>query len=236
MSDSSFTATLTSVHQMTPRVRQYVLQVEGHTFDYKPGQHTVLSYGRGNDMVARPYTPVILPGTDKLVLGIKRYEGGAMSGWMAQRTPGDTVSIRELTGNLFLRNLNDDAVFLSTGTGITPMLAMLRHYLRDGSGRAAFLYGERTQQDLMFRETLDQLEASHDALTVVYSLTDEAWAGRTDYIQTHLGDVLDGVENTDFYICGVPQMVVDTQDTLADHGVPKERIYTEGWEESAVDE
>jgi ferredoxin-NADP reductase len=187
-------------------------------------------------MVARPYTPVTLPGTDKIVLGIKQYDGGAMSGWMAQRTPGDTISIRELTGNLFLRNPDDDAVFLSTGTGITPMLAMLRHYLRDGSGQATFLYGERTQQDIMFRETLDQLDASHEQLNVVYALSDENWAGRTGYIQTHLGDVLEGVEDTDFYICGVPQMVVDTQDALADHGAPEDRIYTEGWEENAVNE
>jgi len=236
MSHSSFRATLTSIHQMMPRVKQYVLQVDGHTFDYKPGQHTVLSYGRGDDMVARPYTPVTLPGTDKLVLGIKEYEGGAMSGWMDQRTPGDTVSLRALTGNLFLRNLDDDVVFLSTGTGITPMLAMLRHYLQDGTGRATFLYGERTQQDLMFRETLDQLDASHEALTVAYALSDEDWAGRTGHIQTHLDEVLARTADPDFYICGVPQMVVDTQAVLAEHGVSDERIHTEGWEENAVNE
>ena len=234
MSDSSLTATLTSIHQMTPHVKQYVLQVDGHTFDFKPGQHTVVSYGRGSDMVARPYTPVSLPGTDKLVLGIKRYEGGAMSGWMAQRALGDPVSIRELTGNLFLHNLNDDVVFLSTGTGITPMIAMLRHYLRDGTGRATFLYGERTQQDIMYRETLDQLDANHEALTVVYSLSDEDWAGRTGHVQTHLDDTLAHTEGTDFYVCGVPQMVVDTKDVLADRDVPNDRIHSEGWEENAV--
>lgn len=235
MSTTSLTATLTSIHQMTPRVKQYVLQVKGHVFDYKPGQHTVISIGQGENMEARPYTPVTLPGTDKLVLGIKRYEEGTVSGWMDRRAPGDTVTIDELTGNLFLRNLDHDAVFLSTGTGITPMMAMLRHYLQEGSGQATFLYGERTQQDIMFRETLDQLDADHDALTVAYALSDEAWAGRTGHIQTHVEDVVDGVEHTDFYVCGVPQMVVDTKDVLADWGVPDEHVHSEGWEEGAVD-
>lgn len=236
MSDSSSTATLTSVHQMTPRVKQYVLHTPGHTFDYKPGQHTVLSFGRGDDMVARPYTPVTLPGTDKLVLAIKRYDGGAMSTWMSNRIPGDTVSVDPLSGNLFLRAPDRDAVFLSTGTGITPMMAMLRHYLRDGSGRAYFLYGERTQADIMFRETLDQLDAAHDALTVAYSLSDEQWAGRTGHVQSHLDEVVDDLDAADFYVCGVPQMVVDTKEALADRGVPADRVYSEGWEENAADE
>lgn len=235
MSAPSSTATITSIHQMTPRVKQFVLQVPGRSFDYQPGQHTVLSVAQEDDTLARPYSPVTLPGTDKLVLAIKRYEDGAMSTWMDGRLPGDTVSVGGLSGNLFLRNPGLDAAFLSTGTGITPMMAMLRHYVRAGRGHATVLYGERTQRDLMFRETLDQLAAAHPTLTVAYVLSDENWSGRTGYVQDHLDDVLHRTDGTDCYVCGVPQMVVDTRTALAERGVDDGHIYTEGWEAAATE-
>ncbi len=232
---STFDATFTSIYQMTPRVKQYLLQVEGHTFSYEPGQHTVIRFEQNGETVKRPYTPVNLPGTDTLALSIKRYEGGTASTWMANRSVGDTLTLTELTGNLHLRDLDRDVVFLSTGTGITPMIAMLKHYLQAGSGQVAFLYGERTQEDIMFRETLDHLSADHANLRVVYSLSDEEWHGPTGHVQNHLDEVIgDAFETPHYYICGVPPMVVDTEELLQDRGVDEDRIFTEGWEATAV--
>jgi len=232
---STFDATFTSIHQMTPRVKQYLLEVEGHSFDYEPGQHTVISFEQDGDTVKRPYTPVNLPGTDALALAIKRYEDGTASTWMADRSVGDTLTITELTGNLHLRDPERDVVFLSTGTGITPMIAMLKQYLREGTGQVAFLYGERTQEDIMFRETLDHLSADHDNLRVLYSLSHEDWSGPTGHVQTHLDEALgDSFGTPHYYICGIPPMVVDTEEMLQDRGVGEDRIFTEGWEADAV--
>jgi Flavodoxin reductases (ferredoxin-NADPH reductases) family 1 len=220
---------------MTPRVKQYLLQVDGHTFSYQPGQHTVISFEQDGDTVKRPYTPVNLPGTDTLALAIKRYEDGTASTWMAERSVGDPLTLTELTGNLHLRDPERDVVFLSTGTGITPMIAMLKQYLREGTGQVAFLYGERTQEDIMFRETLDHLSADHDTLQVLYSLSHEEWSGPTGHVQTHLDEALgDAFDDPHYYICGIPPMVVDTEERLQDRGVEEGRIFTEGWESEAV--
>jgi len=230
-----FDATLTSIHQMTPRVRQFLLEVEGHIFSYEPGQHIVIEFEQDGETVQRPYTPVNLPGTDTLALAIKQYEDGTASTWMHERVVGDSITISEPDGNLFLRDPDRDIVFLSTGTGITPMIAMLKQYLNEGTGRAAFLYGERTQEDLMYRETLDHLSADHENLTVLYSLSHEDWEGPTGFVQSHLDDALgDDFEAPHYYICGIPPMVVDTEETLQGRGVEDERIITEGWEGEAV--
>ncbi|MFB6248888.1 MAG: ferredoxin--NADP reductase [Salinibacter sp.] len=227
--------TLTSVHQMTPRVKQFLLEAEGHAFSYQPGQHIVIQFEQDGETVQRPYTPVNLPGTSTLALGIKRYEDGTASTWMHERTVGDEITISEPDGNLFLRDPDRDVVFLSTGTGITPMIAMLKQYLNEGTGQAAFLYGERTQEDIMYRETLDHLSADHENLTVLYSLSDEDWDGPTGHVQTHLDEALgEDFENPHHYICGIPPMVVDTEDVLRERGVEEERIITEGWESEAV--
>lgn len=235
MDSDTFDATLTSIHQMTPRVKQYVLEVEGHPFSYRPGQHIRIVVEQDGETVQRPYTPVNLPGTDALALAIKRYEEGTVSVWMDEQDPGDSIVITEPGGNLYLRDPDRDVVFLSTGTGITPMIAMLKQYLNDGSGRAAFLYGERTQADIMYRETLDHLSADHDRLDVLYSLSHEEWAGSTGFVQSHLSDgVIDGFENPHYYICGIPPMVVDTEERLLEQNVEADRIITEGWESDAV--
>lgn len=235
MAFDTLSATLTSIHQMTPRVKQFLLRVDGHAFTYQPGQHIRIGFEQDGETVRRPYTPVNLPETDTLALAIKRYDDGTASVWMHEREVGNTITIMEPGGNLYLRDLERDIVFLSTGTGITPMIAMLKHYLREGTGRVAFLYGERTQQDIMFRETLDHFSADDQNLSVLYSLSHENWVGPTGYIQTHLdAAAVDRFDDPHYYICGIPPMVVDTERTLRERGVDEGRIFTEGWEADAV--
>jgi ferredoxin-NADP reductase len=235
MASDTLDVTLTSIHQMTPRVKQFVLEANGHTFSYNPGQHVVIEFEQEGETVQRPYTPVNLPGTDTLALAIKRYEDGTASTWMHERSVGEEITITKPDGNLYLQDLDRDLVFLSTGTGITPMIAMLKRYLNEGSGRAAFLYGERTQEDIMYRETLDHLSADHENLTVLYSLSHEEWDGPTGFVQSHLDKVVDSrFDEPHYYICGIPPMVVDTEETLREQGVEEDRIITEGWEQDAV--
>lgn len=230
-------AVVASVHPLTPRVKQFLLRVEDHTFTFRPGQHlNVAIEDEEGRPVYRPYSPVNRPGTDTVALAVKRYPDGTASAWLHERTPGDHVPLTAPSGTLSLRDLDRDVVFLSTGTGITPMLSMLSQYLDEGEGHATFLFGERTQEDLMYRETLDRLSASHKALTVEYVLSDEDWAGRSGFVQDHLWDVVDADTSAHFYVCGVPQMVVDTTSVLQEAGIPDEHVFTEGWEQGAVDE
>ena len=69
----------------------------------------------------------------------------------------------------------------------------------------------------------------------VLSEPDEAWAGLTDHVQDH-PDALGGVEDTDFYVCGVPDVVVDTADPFGSEGVDEEHVYTEGRVADAVED
>lgn len=237
MSLDTLSTTLVSKHPLTPAVAQFIVEADGHTFDHQPGQHVSIAYrDADDDLVVRPYSPVSRPGTSRLALAIKRYDGGTCSVWMHGRSVGDAVPLLDPSGNLHLRDLDRDVAFLSTGTGITPMVAMLKQYLAEGSGRARFVFGERTQEALMYRETLDHLAADHARLSVDYVLSREDWGGRTGYVQHHLDDVLAGLEAPHVFVCGVPAMVVDTKAALQDHGVPEDRVFSEGWEDGAVDD
>ncbi|WP_276246941.1 ferredoxin--NADP reductase [Haladaptatus sp. YSMS36] len=234
----TLTVTVADVHQLTPDVKQFRLVAKDHTFEYKPGQHTMVHFENDGEEEARPYTAATLPGTNELVLVIKRYDDGNGSVFMHERERGDEIEIEEIDGNLHLRNPDRDAVFIATGTGITPLYPMVRQYAADGEGHAHLVFGERDREHIIFRESVDQLQAENETLTVDYVLSDadEAWDGPTGHVQDHLPDLLDNLEKTDFYICGVPEMVVETEDLLVDAGVDEANIYTEGWESDAADE
>ncbi|WP_435076893.1 ferredoxin--NADP reductase [Halococcus sp. AFM35] len=235
-----FEATITSIHRMTPRVKQFVIEADDE-FDFEPGQHTTVRFERDDpdegedEQVVRPYTATNTPGGERITLAIKRYDGGTASVYMHERETGDTITLGDLGGNLTLQNTDEDVVFVSTGTGITPMMAMLKQYLEAGTGETQFFYGEKNQEDIMYRETLDQLATEHETLSVVYSLSEEDWDGPTGHVQDHIEGYLDDLDR-DFYVCGVPQMVVDTKDRLDGLGVPDDRVFSEGWEDGEVED
>ncbi|MFD1512688.1 ferredoxin--NADP reductase [Halomarina rubra] len=241
-------AEVVAVHRLTPRVKQFRLRVPDHEFDFDPGQHTTVQFefdGEGavgdaepGDTVVRPYTATNTPGGDQVTLAIKVYDDGLASAYMHERRVGDTVTIGEFEGNLAVDDPDEDVAFVSTGTGITPMIAMLKRYLEVGSGHVHFLYGEKDQEHVIYRETLEQLASEHANLDYTLVLSDSSyeWNGRVGHVQDHLDDVFDSFDDRDFYVCGVPQMVVDTTEELAALDAPDERVFTEGWEDGAVEE
>lgn len=236
MSSPLLDATVTSTTPLTPRVQQLSLCVEDHTFEHEPGQHVSVRRDTDDGPAFRPYSPVSLPGTDTLALAVKRYKGGVCSPWLHEREVGDVVPITPPSGNLHLHDPDRDALFLATGTGLTPMLAMLTQYIHEGAGRAALLFGERTQDDLMYQALLNRLAASYDNITVQYVLSHEDWSGATGVVQDHMAPHLEALNAPHVYVCGVPQMVVDTKADLQAAGVPDDRVFSEGWEEGAVDD
>lgn len=226
--------TVAATYPLTPRVQQLVLRAEGHTFTHRPGQHVSVRYEADDEgPIYRPYSPVNGPGTDTLVLAVKRYDDGTCSVWLHERSVGDRVPLLPPSGTLHLDSLERDAAFLATGTGLTPMLALLDHYLQDGRGAARLLFGERTQADLTYRPTLDRLAATHPRFEVTYVLSAEEWNGPTGHVQDHLS-VLDALDAPQIYLCGVPDMVVESKAALENAGVPDDRLFSEGWEEGAV--
>jgi ferredoxin-NADP reductase len=155
---------------------------------------------------------------------------------MHTKRPGDVVEIGPLRDDLTLADPDRDVAFLETGTGITSFLSILRQYLREGTGHAHVVFGEKTESSIIHRGTLNELAADHGNLDVTFTLSDPnwEWTGRVGYVQNHLDDLFDDRSTRDCYVRDVPPMVVQTKARLAELGTPDERIHTEGWANGVV--
>ncbi len=229
-------ATVVDTYRITPRVSGFRLRVPGHEFEYRPGQHTTVRFESGSEEIIRPYTPTNLPGSEELALTVKRYDDGLASAYIHQKRPGDTVRIGPMEGSLSLADPGRDVAFLASGTGLTPMMAMLRQYIREGDGHAHVVLGEKREETIIHRETINELAANNPDLSVTFVLSDPnwEWTGRIGYVQEHIDDLFGEFTERDFYVCGVPPMVVQTKERLTELGAPDGRIHSEGWEDSVV--
>lgn len=232
------TAASVDTYRLAPQVTGFRLRVSGEQLEFEPGQHITVRFEADGKEVVRPYSPTTLPGTDEFALAIKRYDDGLASSYMHTRSPSDEIEIGEFEGELSLEDLDRDIALLASGTGLTPLLAILRQYARVGSGDAHLVFGERTADSIFHRSTLAELAATHDDIEVTYTLSDPEWdwLDRTGYVQEHLEDLFEEFETRDFYVCGVPEMVVETKEELRELGAPEDRIHSEGWEDDAITE
>lgn len=226
-------ATIVDISRISPDVRQYTVRLQDKKFDGLPGQHTVISK---EDGFRKPYS-VLTVKNKRAVFMIRDTQNGGVSTYMSERKVGDEINIKSnLTGNLTINSFERPVAFISTGTGVTPMIGMLQEYVQKGQRDAYFVFGDKNTDQLLYKDMLEQYEVIYDVQST-YVLSREEWSGRNGYVQEHIDEVIPDTHNEteiDFYVCGVPQMVVSTKEKLANLGVPEERIHSEGWEDGVT--
>ncbi len=223
-------AQIRSITQISPDCTQYVLRLDSETFDGQAGQHTALRTPAG----VKPYSTLVVD-RDRLVLMIRAYGTDGVADYMADRAVGDRVQVKtDLTGNLTLQGTVRPAVFVGTGTGITPLLGLLHAYVTGGGRKAVFMFGEKTQDQLLYKAMLEQYELVHP-VELRLSLSREDWHRHTGYVQEQLPAVVSDIGlDADYYLCGVPAAVVAGKNELDRLGVSSDDVHTEGWEDARV--
>ncbi|GLS82675.1 hybrid-cluster NAD(P)-dependent oxidoreductase [Paraferrimonas haliotis] len=139
---------------------------DGRDFDYKPGQFTTVETEVNGKVLQRAYTVSSSPSRpERLTVTIKRVEDGVVSNHLLDTLyKGGSLRLSNPAGKFNLLDCagSDDYLFVSAGSGITPMMSMTR-YLQDNRlpGNIHFIHFARSADDLIFAEELQQLAKQH---------------------------------------------------------------------------
>lgn len=167
---------------------------------------------------------------DRIELVVKQIEGGAFSGRIEYLAPGSKLTLRGPYGMSYLRKSERPTLLVATGSGIAPMLSILRTATEQHDSRIfQFYYGARTESDLIFLSDLHLLEnrMAHFSFKPTLSAprTTERWQGNVGRVTQALQREVSDASPYDAYICGQPEMCESVAALLLAKGIPENRIF-----------
>lgn len=176
----------TAVSDVTHDVKNFVFEPEGdQLFEFDAGQFLTLKLEIDGARVNRCYT-ISSPPTrpNRVAITVKRVAGGKVSNWVHDNiVPGTKVAVLAPLGSFTLtRKPTRKLLFLSAGSGITPLMSMLRTLYDLGSDAdVVFVHSARTPSDIVFRSELAAIEMLMPNLRVVHiceaDYPSERWGG-----------------------------------------------------------
>ena len=234
------TLTVAALERLTPTsVHLHFAPLEGMP-PYFPGQYVTVLREHGESRLFRSYSLTSVPGLDDhLALAVRRVSGGPVSGWLTQEVQvGDTLQVLPPAGRFFLvphAKTARHAVLIGGGSGVTPLMGMLRAVLHfEPQSRVTLLYGNRSVDEIMFHDALKALEEAYPSrLRVIHALErpEEGWTGlegRLDAARLHpFLAALEDLHRAEFYLCGPPGMLEAAETTLRALGVPDDQVRAE---------
>jgi ferredoxin-NADP reductase len=166
---------------------------KNRSFDFKPGQYVTFRFRIGEQSHVRAYSISSTPTRPhNIQVTIKRTPGGLVSNHLNDSLkPGDRVEIADISGGFNWFDIPcGKPLFLSGGSGITPVMSMLQ-YITDVTlpTEAVFIHFARTSKDIIFRDQLEFLARRFDNVTVhliVESSDDDGVQGQVGRISADM--------------------------------------------------
>lgn len=210
------------------------------TFAFAPGQYLTLRADVGGEDLRRSYSICSSLDDGALRVGIRLLPGGAFSGWAAANLhEGQALQVMPPQGRFTVSP--DPAqqrhmLFIAAGSGITPMLSLIKTLLqREPGTRCTLVYGNRRVATMMFKEELEDLKDRYlDRFTLLPVFSREAqdaplFNGRLD--EERIGQFLHSLVPADSvdeaFVCGPAGMLDGAVAALVAAGLPAPRIHVE---------
>jgi ferredoxin-NADP reductase len=220
----------------TPSVRSLVLDVPAWP-GHRAGQHVdVRLTAEDGYQAQRSYSIASPPEEARVTLTVERLEDGEVSPYLVDEVvTGDRFELRGPIGGYFVweAQAEEPLLLVAGGSGVVPLMAMIRHRAAAGSGAPTrLLYSSRSLEDVIYREELDRLAAAQDGLEVVHTLTRRqppSWAGYARRIDSEmLAEVAWPAANGALaFVCGPTRLVESVASGLVALGYDPNRVRTE---------
>jgi ferredoxin-NADP reductase len=216
----------------TPEASSFVLDVPDErrqAFAYAAGQFLTFRVHVDGEAHHRCYSMSSAPEVDgELQVTVKRVPGGVVSNWMIDSLgPGDTVEASVPAGVFRLTPGDRDLVAFGAGSGITPIISLVKSALATSARRVRLYYANRDHESVIFAAELDALVAQHpDRLEVIHHHDVERGFVDRDAVRAFIGADY-GAGAADHYVCGPTPFMDIVERALLDHGVVAGDIHIE---------
>ena len=217
------------VVEETADSRSFVLDIPPvleQTFAYAAGQFCTFRATIDGEPVVRSYSMSSSPDTgDPFAVTVKRVPGGRMSNWMNDvLAPGSMIDVMRPTGLFVLHERDVPIVAFAGGSGITPVLSIIKSALATTSRSIVLVYANRGAGSVIFAEELERLRAVFGPRLSVHHHLD----AESGFLEpAHCAAFASASPDADFYICG-PGPYMDTVEAgLATVGVAPAQVFIE---------
>ena len=223
---------LTTIHHDTHDTKTFRFSLPASaTLDMLPGDYLYLHATINGKAMKRPYTPSSMPGaTGYFDLTVKRYENGLISKYLHEQKVGDTVLMSGPNqGGHWVDGMAKKVGLVAGGTGITPMISIIRWILAQRLDAELFLvFANKTEADIIFREEWNRNVREHSNFHC-YHLLEQPPAGWSQGIGRITEDVLrrqlpSPNSETVIFLCGPPPMVDHLEASLKGLGYSEQAI------------
>jgi ferredoxin-NADP reductase len=200
---------------------------------YRAGQFVTLRVVVDGVPHLRSYSMSSAPETDtELQVTVKRVPGGPVSSWLTESLrPGDTLEVSVPAGAFLVADGDDDVVAFAAGSGITPIVAMVKSTLHTTDRTMRLLFANQDRDSAIFAGALDELAGRFPGrFTIHHHCDDESGfvdeAKVASFVGTHCGG--------HFYLCGPSGFMEVVKAGLARAGVAADRIHLERFTPAAL--
>jgi len=222
--------TVSAVVEETADTRSIVFAVPDELrdkFAYRPGQFLTLRIPSDRTgSVARCYSLASSPFTDDAPkVTVKRTADGYGSNWLCDNiAAGQTLEVLPPAGVFTPKSLDHDFLLFGAGSGITPVISILKSALTQGGGKVVLVYANRDEKSVIFAEELRALAEKYPTrLTVVHWLESVQGLPTADQLAT----IAAPYESYEAFMCGPGPFMDTVHQALNTVGMPRARVHAE---------
>lgn len=230
-------------------------------FKFTSGQYLTIKAMINGEEIRRAYSICTGQNEDVIGVSVKQVKDGKMSTYLNHEIKeGDTLEVMKPEGKFTLITHVDvqrDHYFFAAGSGITPVMSMVKTMLEDEPKSTAYvLYGNKDENNIIFKNQLEELQQHYEGQLIIdYTLSQPIkekssglmgvlgkkktnWTGQKGRIDSakvarFIKEHTPKSDQSEYYICGPGDMIETVRTTLMGNGVQKKDIYQEYFSSSS---
>ena len=193
-------------------------------FKYDAGQYLTIKANVNGEEIRRSYS-ISSYGDEALQVSCKMIDGGKMSTHLVNNVGvGDALEVMPPMGNFTVDSLDKPLVLFAAGSGVTPIFSILKKALKEGNNNIKLFYGNRSDEEIIFKNQLESIRANHsDRLLVQQFLSSDG--ERLDSERTQ--SLVNGIGEAHYFICGPEGMIAAVKEGLENSNVSSSNITIE---------